>query len=125
MSLQNNFHNFYESKNQASNQKPKKKKKKKNNHQNTFIRFTPFHFSFLTKPCKSILTPHHHTTLRGSVWGGGRLSLSFTCTFQQRPLPLRLPRPNIREATPSRNDLPPSTRSTHPLAPMLRVAVSL
>lgn len=67
-----------------------KKKKKKNNHQNTFIRFTPFHFSFLTKPCKSILTPHHHTTLRGSVWGGGRLSLSFTCTFQQRPLPLRL-----------------------------------
>lgn len=103
----------------------KKKKKKKNNHQNTFIRFIPFHFSFLTKPCKSILTPHHHTTLRGSVWGGGRLSLSFTCTFQQRPLPLRLPRPNIREATPSRNDLPPSTRSTHPLAPMLRVAVSL
>lgn len=29
MSLQNNFHNFYESKNQASNQKPKKKKRKK------------------------------------------------------------------------------------------------
>lgn len=29
MSLQNNFYNFYESKNQASNQKPKKKKKEK------------------------------------------------------------------------------------------------
>lgn len=45
MSLQNNFHNFYESKNQASNQKPKKKKEK-NNHQNTFIRFTPSTFPF-------------------------------------------------------------------------------